>query len=67
MPEARIFLYVYNSKLIYGGEKELFIEKADDLLNDIRNQRKKVRNPRYPCEEFIYTLDLKPPDHFHRP
>ena len=41
--EARIFLYQYNSKLIYGGEKALFIQKADDLLEDIRIQWWKVR------------------------
>ena len=41
-PQARIFLYEYNSTLIYGGTKGRFIDKANDLLEAIRLERKKV-------------------------
>ena len=41
-PDARIFLYQYNSKLVYGGDKARFIDKANDLLEDLRIERKKV-------------------------
>jgi hypothetical protein len=52
-PEARIFLYEYNSKLIYGGEKALFIQKADDFLEDIRIQRKKVN--KLACMKYTFV------------
>ena len=42
MPEARIFLYEYNSRLIYGGDKSRFVDKANDLLEALRGERKKV-------------------------
>lgn len=41
-PYARIFLYQYNSKLVYGGNKASFIDKANDLLEALRIERKKV-------------------------
>ena len=41
-PYARIFLYQYNSKLVYGGDKARFIDKANDLLEALRIERKKV-------------------------
>lgn len=40
-PYARIFLYQYNSKLVYGGDKARFIDKANDLLEALRIERKK--------------------------
>lgn len=41
-PKARIFLYEYNSKLIYGGDKARFIDKANALLEAVHLERKKV-------------------------
>ena len=41
-PWARIFLYQYNSKLVYGGDKARFVDKANDLLETLRIERKKV-------------------------
>jgi hypothetical protein len=41
-PEARVFLYQYDSKLIWGGDKAAFILKADEFLEAIRVQRRKV-------------------------
>lgn len=46
-PHARIFLYQYNSKLVYGGDKARFIDKANDLLEDLRIERKKVLTHSY--------------------
>ncbi|KAI9658781.1 MAG: hypothetical protein M1821_002341 [Bathelium mastoideum] len=39
-PESRIFLYEYNSSYIFGGERARFINKADELLEDLRIERK---------------------------
>ena len=41
-PQSRIFLYEYNSTLLYGGDKGRFIDKANDLLEALRAERKKV-------------------------
>ena len=41
-PYARNFLYQYNFKLVYGGDKAQFIDKANDLLEALRMERKKV-------------------------
>lgn len=41
-PRSRIFLYEYNSSLVYGGDKGRFIDKANDLLEALRADRKKV-------------------------
>lgn len=41
-PRSRIFLYEYNSTLVYGGDKGRFIDKANDLLEALRAERKKV-------------------------
>lgn len=39
---ARVFLYQYDSKLLWGGDKASFVLKADELLEAIRLKRKKV-------------------------
>ncbi|KAH8703510.1 putative ankyrin repeat-containing protein [Talaromyces proteolyticus] len=41
-PEARVFLYQYNSKLVWGGDKASFLLKADEFLEAIRLKRKKT-------------------------
>ncbi|KAL5610838.1 hypothetical protein FOBRF1_006955 [Fusarium oxysporum] len=41
-PSARIFLYVYNSNLVFSQTKERFIDKANDLLEALRMERKKA-------------------------
>lgn len=41
-PESRIFLYEYNSSYIFGGDKARFIHKADELLEELRVERKGV-------------------------
>ena len=41
-PRSRVFLYQYNSTLVYGGDKGRFIDKANDLLEALRAERKKV-------------------------
>ena len=37
-PNSRIFLYEYNSSLIFGDRKRFF-HSADELLEDIRSER----------------------------
>lgn len=41
-PKARTWLYEYNSTLVYGGDKGQFIDKANDLLETLRIERRKV-------------------------
>lgn len=41
-PAARVFLYQYNSRLLWGGDKANFVLKAEELLEAIRGERKKV-------------------------
>lgn len=52
-PQARIFLYEYNSKLILGAEKGRFFDKANELLEAIRIERKKVP---FRCGTWLSTL-----------
>lgn len=40
-PRSRIFLYEYDSTLVYGVEKGRFFDKANDLLEALRAERKK--------------------------
>ena len=47
-PRSRIFLYEYNSTLVYGGDKGRFIDKANDLLEALRAKRKKVLKLGFP-------------------
>ena len=44
-PESRIFLYEYNSSFIFGGEKDRFIHKASELLEELRLERRGVSCP----------------------
>lgn len=53
-PQARIFLYVYNSKLVYGGDKGRFVDKATELLEVTRNARKK--QPQRPLVFLAHSL-----------
>lgn len=39
--QARIFLWVYNSTLVYGRDRGQFIDKANDLLEALRIERRK--------------------------
>ena len=41
-PQARVFLYEYNSKVVYGADKGRFVEKANDLLEVLRLDRRRV-------------------------
>jgi triacylglycerol esterase/lipase EstA (alpha/beta hydrolase family) len=38
-PDARIFLYEYNSTAVYGQDRSTFIDKANELLEAIRAER----------------------------
>lgn len=38
-PDARIFLYKYNSTVVYGNERSTFIDKANEFLEAIRTKR----------------------------
>lgn len=42
--QARIFLWVYNSTLVYGRDRGQFIDKANDLLEALRIERRKDPN-----------------------
>ena len=52
-PESRIFIYEYNSSYIFGGEKARFIDKADELLEDLRLERRAVSHPNVPCARLM--------------
>lgn len=39
VPETRIFLYEYNSTAVYGKDRDIFIGKANELLEAIRIER----------------------------
>ncbi|KAF6804850.1 NB-ARC and TPR domain protein [Colletotrichum musicola] len=39
VPDSRIFLYQYNATAVYGKDRSTFIDKANDLLEDIRLER----------------------------
>ena len=41
-PQARVFLYEYNSSLVFRQTKESFVLKANDLLDALRSKRKHV-------------------------
>ena len=38
-PDARIFLYEYDSSAVYGNDQGTFVDKANELLNAIRVKR----------------------------
>lgn len=38
--QARIFLWVYNSTVVYGRDRGQFIDKANDLLEALRIERR---------------------------
>ncbi|KAI1172154.1 hypothetical protein F4777DRAFT_524116 [Nemania sp. FL0916] len=40
LPEARIFLYQYNSTTVYGKDKSTFVDKANAFLESIRLKRR---------------------------
>ncbi|KAH8746437.1 hypothetical protein BGZ57DRAFT_862243 [Hyaloscypha finlandica] len=39
VPKTRIFLYEYNSTVVYGKDRDTFIGKANELLEAIRIER----------------------------
>ncbi|GKT67556.1 NB-ARC domain-containing protein [Colletotrichum tofieldiae] len=39
VPDSRIFLYQYNATAVYGKDRSTFVDKANDLLEDIRLER----------------------------
>jgi hypothetical protein len=39
VPESRIFLYEYNSTAVYGQDRSTFIDKANELLEEVRTER----------------------------
>jgi hypothetical protein len=43
-PKSRIFLYEYNATVIYGGNRNTFIGKANELLEAIRIERDDVES-----------------------
>ena len=38
-PDARIFLYEYDSSAVYGNDQGTFVDKANELLEAIRVKR----------------------------
>jgi hypothetical protein len=44
VPESRIFLYEYNSTVVYGKDQATFIQKATEFLEAIRMERDGVEN-----------------------
>ena len=42
LPNARVFLYEYESSPAFGSTKERFVYQANDLLENIRIERRKV-------------------------
>jgi hypothetical protein len=45
IPDARIFLYEYNATVIYGKDRSIFIDNANELLEAIRTERAKEDVP----------------------
>ncbi|KAK0736164.1 hypothetical protein B0T21DRAFT_332435 [Apiosordaria backusii] len=41
VPDARIFLYEYDSKAVFGKDRSTFIDKATELLETVRCERDK--------------------------
>jgi Lysophospholipase len=39
VPNARIFLYQYNSSVVYSSDRRTFLDKANDFLEDVRLSR----------------------------
>ena len=52
--KARIFLWVYNSTLVYGRDRGQFIDKANDLLEELRIERQ--RDPGRPLIFLAHSL-----------
>ncbi len=44
LPESRIFLYEYDSTAVYGTDRDTFIGKASELLEDIRIEREDIES-----------------------
>lgn len=42
IPDARIFLYEYNSTVVYGRDRDTFVGKANEMLEAIRVERDDV-------------------------
>jgi len=42
LPNSRIFLYEYNSTVVYGKDRDTFIGKASELLEAIRIEREDI-------------------------
>ena len=53
-PKARIFIWVYNSTLVYGSRRGQFIDKANELLEALRIERQ--RDPDRPLMFLAYSL-----------
>ena len=43
VPNARVFLYEYESSPAFGSTRERFVHQANDLLENLRIERRKVR------------------------
>ncbi|KAF6231705.1 hypothetical protein HO173_010007 [Letharia columbiana] len=52
--QARIFLWVYNSTLVYGKDRGQFIDKANDLLEALRIERR--QDPDRPLIFLAHSL-----------
>ncbi|KAB5557932.1 hypothetical protein GE09DRAFT_93575 [Coniochaeta sp. 2T2.1] len=44
LPDSRIFLYQYNSTVVYGKDRGAFIDKANELLEAVRVERDGVES-----------------------
>lgn len=42
VPDARIFLYEYDSKAVFGKDRSTFVDKATELLETVRCERDKA-------------------------
>jgi pimeloyl-ACP methyl ester carboxylesterase len=44
VPNSRIFLYEYNSTAVYGKDRGTFVDKANELLEAIRAERRGIES-----------------------
>ncbi|KAI4864171.1 hypothetical protein F4820DRAFT_449256 [Hypoxylon rubiginosum] len=44
LPESRIFLYKYNATVVYGQDRDTFVGKANEFLEQIRIERDEVES-----------------------
>ncbi|KAH8621494.1 alpha/beta-Hydrolase [Alternaria alternata] len=53
-PNARIWMYSYNSTVVYGKDKSSFVQKADEFLERIRVKR--IEDPKRPLVLIGHSL-----------